>query len=813
MAEAATEKGLTSTIDESKYDLRKYRGKWATKKEFKIVNKVWERLRAMRSARQRSCYFPSTKTATADTVSGNEASDYMDGSDWMEAWDRWDKQWLMFRKILDETVNIKSPMSFSPTEAALAEFMDGDIVPLINNVEVEDDEKVKLIGLGHEWLRRYAKMNKVNYSTFHEAAIKGTSIRYVGFFDKKLEGREMIQNVDELQAELKKAREEKNKDRIKEITEILDSGKPLTKKEDITEYNNIGHVMVPLPEFYIDPDAQELRDHMYEASDCSWVQTPSLEQCLAEFKDSNDPWVIKANVDKIVSSEAAREAYGEDTPFYKPPKDIQAKTQVELVRYYNKRTDKYIVLANDVVIRNGPLPYNHKQLPFVVHRFVKKEGQFYGFGLPAILENPQTYSEILMSMHLEQAMINSAPPMLYNTQYGEDIDAWERYGAGQKIGINGPIDDSVVRWMPTSNPNLEYNSIQQELETKSIQMTGINPMAYAVPKAGEAVRTHMMTMESTLKIVRKYIKYWGEGWVEGTWMDIRLMQQFWPLLYKEEFDGNERIKKYQTIRTEGKDIEIEEGEDGLMVNINDSTKKGSFEMKSEYLELAGDFDIELDMNSITPPSEALMMQKSEQALAQLFPILQNQGVLQAPGVMELVKWYGETHHIPTKVFELMQDSSNDEDAEYAENENKMMLRGNVVPGTPGSSPLHIMQHTQALTRLISKRTELMNSMAMNDPMMPMDENSMIMEEQRIARGGQAIDNQISIMSEHITVDSMPKEIAGQAMVQMGQPPAPPQPPQNGMVPPPMEGGQGMGMMPTAPTGMEGMPGGEMGMPV
>lgn len=816
MTDTSIAKGLTSTFDPTDVDMRTYRGKWQTEEEFKIAEKVWERLRTMQQGRRTSCYFPSKDTEVSDQSTDSEsATASSDGGNWLTAWNRWDKQHLMHRKELGDTVNIKSSMSFAPIEATLAEFMSGDIVPLIRNVEADDAERIKLISLAHEWLRKFAKINRVNYATLHEAAIRGTSIRYVGYFNKQREV-EIIQDKDDLEEDLKKARKEKDKIRIDEITKQLDEqNKPITKTEMHTDYDNIGHVRVPLEEFYVDPDAQELRDHMYEATDCVWRQTPSVEQCLSEFRDSKDPWVKTKNVKKIVSANSSREAYGDDTPFYKAPKDINSKTQVELIRYYNKQTDKYVVIANDVVIRDGPLPYNHKQLPFVLHRLIKKEGQFYGYGIPAILESLQTYSEILMSIHLEQAAINLAPPLIYNTQFAEDIDNWERYAAGQKLGINGPVDDSVVRWMQPSHPVMEYNAIQQELAQHAIQVTGINPMSYAMPQPGEAVRTHMLTMESTLKIIKKHIKTWGEGYTDAVWMDIRLMQQIWPSSYTEEVKGEETIKKYQTIPLYGKQIDIEENEEGMKVQLNDSVKDSSFEMKGEYLELSGDFDIEIDLDSIAAPSQGLMMQKSEQALAQLFPILQQwPQISQIPGMVELVKWYGETHFVPSKVFEQMQDSSSDEDIAYADEENKAMLRGQVVPGTPGASPAHLMQHTQQLLQLIA---EVNKPLPQPDPMMPIDPKKEIIEEQKRMRDSDALNQQIMVLSDHIKVDSMPKEISPMAAIQMGQPPAPPAPqgapmsPQGlGMMPP--QGGQ-MPMMPTSPTGMEGAPGGDMGVPM
>lgn len=52
---------------------------------------------------------------------------------------------------------------------------------------------------------------------------------------------------------------------------------------------------------------------------------------------------------------------------------------VEVMHYWNKQADKYVVIANrNTIIRDTPLPYSHKELPIVPRQYGYNPLQKYG---------------------------------------------------------------------------------------------------------------------------------------------------------------------------------------------------------------------------------------------------------------------------------------------------------------------------------------------------------------------------------------------------------------------------------------------------
>lgn len=798
MAEVDKEKGLIFTYDQR---LSRYKNKWTNKEERSTVDVVRKRFESMRTGRQNSCPFSNPLESIS---SENEVTSVV-GSDWVDHWDICTKQWIKAKKYVDDNPNIKSATAFAPIEAAMAEFMEGKVVGAFTPTENKDQIKVKLHQHAHDYLTCKASLEEVDAETFHDTCEFGSAIRYVGWFNSKREV-ELIQSSGQVEKDLKD--EGKRKNLQKRLSE---DNKPATEKTEITSYDDIGHVRVSLYEFYIDPDARYMRNHIYAASDCIWRQTPTLEQFRAEFLNSEDPWVIQKNVEKVRTASEAVSAYESDEPYYMVPNDINGDSQLELIRYYNKMTDKYIVIANDVVVRDGPIPYNHKELPFVLHKLIPVADCFYGMGLARVVEDIQAESEILRNLKLQDVEVAVAPPLFYDQEYAEDIEAYGRLMGGQKIplSLNGRPISSAMEWMPTARGNFDYQSMQADLQQEAIQTTGINPIAYSIPKPGEAVRTHMMSMESTLKIIKKYIKFWGYGRKEAMWMDLKLMKQFYAQSYVEEITDGEKETRFRSIRTPGVQIDVFEGKDGLEL---DETKlvgdtPGFFEMKGEYLDLAGDVDIQLDIDSIVPTSRALQMQKAEQAFKMLVEVLMNPDALAAPGVTTMVKHIIDTFGFPKKIGEELQDTSDEESVEIAMEQDEVMLTGEPVAGVPGESIAHKAQHTQTLLSLLAKLREPAEQPPQLDPMMPIFEQQQILGQyqsilEKKMEAAKANEEIVNILSSHLEEDNTPKQFRSDMALQQAQ-----MLQQAQQMP---QGGMPQGQMPPEAGGMGGMPMGPMG---
>lgn len=801
---------MKSTKTWSPEDYKKYKNKWANKKEYETTSEVRDRLSEMTQARQTSCPFASPYSDKSVTESNEDLKDLTKGSgtDWSDHWNRMLKIAHKYGEYDQQRSNVKSATTFAPIQALMAEFQENNIGVMISSTQEEDKEKIKLHDAIHtDWESR-TDAQKYKGETFFETITLGTSIPFVGWMSKSREV-DIILTGKEAEKKLE-SDDEETKDKIDKMVKEFS---PLVEKQKIYEYNNVIYVPTSLYEIYVDPDARCLRGPAYEATDICWVQLPSIEQFRAEFKNSSDPFVKKGNIDKVEPAIIAEGQYEGNTPFFKAPHGISDK-RIQLIRYFNKQTDKYIIIANDVIVRDGPLPYNHKQLPFVLHKCFNWKDQFYGYGLPAALEQTQSVIETFTNLQIDKEKVNMmntstiyvGSDIVDDVQYGQ-----EEMGIGRVVEVGGDVNN--MKWGTAMNPSMDFYRMREIFDQDAVMISGINPMAYSAPKQGEPVRTHMMSMESTLKLAKKIFRNWAEGWKEAVRQMITIRTQMLPVSYIEEMGEEGEMKKvYPTIKTKGFTMNAIQGENGemdLMEQENETGEDGYFNLgliledRDKYLDITGDLDIQVDIDTLVPTSKAVKIELSNKAMAQYIPILSNPQLLSAPGVITLLRENAELNGISPKFAESLQDTTDEADVERATQQEEQMQKLMTVPGIPGESDGHKFVHTTTLLNLFGIR-----------------EQAQLNPQETTVQNMAELDQYIKLLANHLAQDDAQRKDSTGMAIKQATPPAPqqmmPQMPDQmmGQVPGGMPGGMdmmAMGAMQGMPQGMPGgIPGGMPG---
>lgn len=786
-------------------DFREWRDKWRTKSEFSIVDKVRQRFEEMRRGRETNCPFPSPNSVINEPKLTTRRS--RSGHNWADLWDVGYDLWSMHREYVEGRSNVKSPISFAPIEAGMAEFQEKNIG--ITFTERDDEDRKKVIIRSNISKHREKQQNykKSRNASFHNVMITGSALTEVKYIRRErdvemiLSGPQGKEKVKEIMKTADGETKEKLEYRLK------NENKPLTKKQRMIECDDIYRVEFPVYEGYPDSDARCMRGPEYEAQDFIRRMLPGYSQFLADYTDSCDPYVIKENVKRVQPAVDAAGSYStrKAAPFFSVPSDMAGGKRVEILHYYNKPKDEYIITANDILIRKGPLPYNHKQIPISLHKFINLEDHFWGLGLPYVLESMQSEDEVLKNMVLEQLKLNLTPPVFIRKDAFEDIDSqWDRIEPGLKIEVNGDVGPNTVRWFEPPSARMDYNAMRQVLQEDAVVASGVNPIMFSMPQDNQPVRNNMLTIESTLRMFGKGIKNWGDGEIEVKQQELALEKQFYPG-GQEYYDEDGKIKtKPRRIKTYGVEITdfSDYGGNDVEQNIEDSVKQevepmyekpgievqdirgdSSLDLRDEYFDLKDDIDIELDLDSIEPMSKALKLGKLEQAMDRLVPILANPELLDAPGVNELVRAYIEelSPIKKEKILAQLKEEPSKEDAELAYEQNKQMLEGQGVPGMPGRSENHLLIHFNQFMEIL---------MTVSDPATPEEEKGVLIDaQQKIAN--------------HMVTDNLPKNQAVEGgMEQMSsimeslQPPQ--QPPMGPEMQPGMEGmspDQMMGGMP------------------
>ena len=785
-----TGRGITHTLKDDYWKADNKDRKWRNQDEYNLMKNVIDRTFELMHDKATTCYwanYPDHYNIQNQSSDANQSSE-SSGSDWHAQFNLWYKQWIMWRQQLAEETNIKSPMSYAPVEAALAEFISNNITLNISagpRMEESEEKEARIyqglvIDTEQEGDYAYAKAD-----IFQESMIIGSGISY-NCYTKEEREHEMILSRHEVKDRLGSLKEEDEE--YKTMQSTVDGGKPVTEKRKITVKEGLEYIPVSPFEFYVGKDSRCLEGPSHEAVDCLWRTTPSVEQARDYLKTCYDPFIIKENIEKINSAyDAYRDGEGTDPFFFRIAEDIdEGADNVVMIRYYNKITDKYIIIVNDVVVRDGPLPYNHKKLPFSLHRFGRFPHMFWGVGIPAVLESLQSEDEIMRNLMIKQFKLDVNPPTLINTDVFEDIDSqWERAEAGQRIEVGGPVGDQNIRYLTGPAHRYEGTSLRQELRADAVQASGINPLMYATPTPGQPVRNNIMSMESTYKILRKGIFNWGLGYKQAWRQLLLIADQVYPDLFEElENEEGEMTEKYRAISIEG--YALTELEDGLEEQVQQGSSR--FELKPKYLGFAPKLRLHLNLDEFVPTTQAVKMDKIEKAFATLIPLFMNPQAMQNPGIIELIHEYCLVNGLNKRVTEMVQDYSKDEDiAEAMEQTDDILRLGEAIPGEPGKSDRHKIVHMDAVINLT---TQIINE---GDKMDPAE-----LEDRK---------KKLSMLSDHLQGDSVPKDqgvnyaLQGSSQVLTPPQPAAPMAPQSGAEMPPQAMEEMMGGM--APGEMAG----------
>jgi len=106
--------------------------------------------------------------------------------------------------------------------------------------------------------------------------------------------------------------------------------------------------------------------------------------------------------------------------YFKLLPSVTTTDLVEIVKYYSVLQDQFVILANGIWLNPlnreedvFPLPYNHKELPFVKTIFEPIDDKFfYGLSLPFKLKSPQEIYNVMTQLLILREMKEISPPIL-----------------------------------------------------------------------------------------------------------------------------------------------------------------------------------------------------------------------------------------------------------------------------------------------------------------------------------------------------------------------------------------------------------------
>ena len=762
-----------------------------TKEEKEILRQVFDDYSTAKTSRQSNCYWDTSTSGEGGDVSGSG------GGDWLKRVDLQDKMYTMWfdKPSRDQyESNVKSPMTSGRVESSMQKLrrvaLELVVRPEDSN-NPKDKRKARILqALLNSLIRR--KNFKSTFATWwKDALVHPMAFLQIYYLRKHRDVKMIPGSLDDLNEKQKKElAKQKKKGQVERVF----------KEESIVDYDDIAVECVEFNEIYPDPSARYIHGESYEAQYIFRRMLPSFQQFQAMFKGDPDA----KNVDKVKPGSA----YGDDDQeFFRPPQDVENDDYVQLLHYFNKADDRYVVVANDVIIKDMPLPYNHKQLPFVAISTFENPHQFYHISLADKLLPLQTEEETLKNLTYDRLHI-TANPMLKVKRgiYGEFSRAYQIAEPGKMLPVNNMEDVDSLEY-----PAMSFDMFRAlELLSRDAAMaTQVDPTQMGVNQKYIAATTSMLNKEQMDAFINGLIEGWSEAFSIMGYQILSLMKQFYT---KEKIkDSTSGEVRYRRIRLEGVDINPET----IEVTEKNQGEYSFFEIKPEYFEIAGDWDVTVAPESSEVVSKAIEMQKSQANLAQLAPFMVDpannqaraanpQGWINGPGALE---WYLETNNIPEQLLITLQEDE-DISIERATKQGQEMLKGETIAGIPGESDIHKRVHVKQLEAQNDKVRKLEEEVAKLGPMMgtyievlPIGEE--VDKEKDLARR----------LGQHLSEDDMPRFLREEGEVNKALPPKIPMPPGlteagGGTPPVPAGGNQGAGMGES----QMGGPGGNTGRP-
>lgn len=217
---------------------------------------------------------------------------------------------------------------------------------------------------------------------------------------------------------------------------------------------------------------------------------------------------------------------------------------VEILRYWNKLTDRHYVLANrGILLRKGPNPYQHKELPIVPCSYGYVPGRKTGIGLCEALVNFKSSFNSLQEMIMDG--IRRSNNSMFVVANGLTFDGNNFGFDNTLVKASKPLTQDSFQEIKGQAPNSAIFNYANDLLKQVAIFIGIDPAAIIGEASSTAFETAVRT-ETSLERVNVALLNRDEAWQKVQRRHLSNIMQFFPrkmakslLEIKTDEDGNE----------------------------------------------------------------------------------------------------------------------------------------------------------------------------------------------------------------------------------------------------------------------------------
>ena len=609
-------------------------------------------------------------------------------------WDRGEKRYEAFREELAEgdwQTNIVPPFTTGIVERILAETVNQTIQPTVAARGPEDVAKAKVVNYvkDYSWETGFGDLEL--YNSLKQALVKGKTIWQEDFW-KEVRPVKVMTSFDY----------QKNEEVYEQV--------------DLTEHDDVYGETVPLEDYFNDEKGRTVNRGRYRARDCIRRYIMDISTVRATFKGTI--WDQHGAVQYVKP--------GGDVnywQFYHPDEGISKETDVEVLFYWSRDVipnngstrDWMVMVMNDVVTRSGPIPFNHKQLPFAEGSDVPSINQFYGRGEPKLLESLQDELTTIRRMRIDR----------------EHIDIWKMFLVSNRETLTD--QDAVVapsKFLFVDDPRnsivpLEYRDInpsaykeEEYLKADGRFVTGMESPAPAESATEAAIAKESTMKQVTLKVwlwskelttqiamlrVPNIIQFYQTPKIERI-MGLKNSQKYQQMIQEAErenqlvdVDGVKYRKRPRNIRTTG--VALELTREGKLLEKRTPGQDNFFDIPPDMLVPSrGGYDLKMSGEPQLPISKPLRQQKAGEFMQH--PIIMAAVKSGYYDVGKMADQLSETNDYDPESFKIDESTQGQQQSpvdmnkllELANEENQLIMQGKRIKGTAYATKEHLDMH-------------------------------------------------------------------------------------------------------------------------
>lgn len=244
---------------------------------------------------------------------------------------------------------------------------------------------------------------------------------------------------------------------------------------------------------------------------------------------------VKTNHESVVkggSGQSWQTFYSSQNDKYTINSD-QSLQMYEVFEWWRPFDDAYAVIVNDVPILKGgcmPIPYDFKESVFIEVPYLKVPNEFEGYGIPAVLENPQIMLNLIKNQRLDATVLSIHKMWIVNPMANVDKNQL----VTRPFGIIYSMDPNGVREVQFSDIKASAYKEEELLKADMRYSSGVDDSSMGVGgSAGSATEVRHLR-ESTLERVRLFVNHLGDAYAD--------VMRYWMSMQRQFFTKNMQIR-------------------------------------------------------------------------------------------------------------------------------------------------------------------------------------------------------------------------------------------------------------------------------